>query len=228
MPQYKPWEKEFKKSKLITQHDKPQSDVLKFYRYLKKSEKIKLENLDVLDLGSGTGRNSNYLAGKNNRVVGMEISDTAIDTAKKRASKLGVEVKYLKHSIGEKYPFSKDSFDLVLDVFTSNSLTEKERDMYLLETNRILKKKGYFFVKALCKEGDKNAENLLKISPGQEKDSYFMKEMGLFERIFAKEDFIELYSKYFEILMLEKKTSRIPFNNQIYKRNFWIAYLKNK
>jgi hypothetical protein len=114
----------------------------------------------------------------------------------------------------------------VLDVTSSNSLSEGERSIYLSETNRVLKNGGYFFVKALCRDGDTNAKYLLKNFPGKEKDTYIMPELGVTERVWSKEDFIIAYEKYFTILNLEKKTIYSRMNNRVYKRNFWVAYLK--
>jgi ubiquinone/menaquinone biosynthesis C-methylase UbiE len=111
-------------------------------------------------------------------------------------------------------------------VTSSNSLSEAERDIYLIETHRVLKPGGYFFVKALCKDGDGNAKTLLRKFPGREKDTYVMPDMGVVERIWSKEDFVATYEKYFTILHLEKKTSYSRMNDRSYKRNFWIAYLK--
>jgi hypothetical protein len=82
------------------------------------------------------------------------------------------------------------------------------------------------FVKALCKDGDKNAENLMTKFPGKEKDMYIMPETGIVERIFSKEDLQKLYSKNFEILNLERKSSYTQFQGKPYKRFFWMVYLK--
>ncbi len=220
------WEKEYRNPQLLTKGDKPQKDVLRFFKFLKKEAGLVLENLDVLDLGSGTGRNANYLAQLGNRVVGMETAPTALALAKTRAQEKGLAVDYLLRDIGAKYPFSDSFFDLALDITSSNSLNEEERKIYLNEVNRVLKTGGYFFVKTLCKEGDRNAKILLKKSPTEEKDIYFNQALGLRERVFAREDLIKLYSQHFQILRLLKKTSYTRFKNQSYKRNFWLAYLK--
>jgi len=221
------WEKEYQKPALLTKKSRPQKDVTRFLHFLRKTENVVLENLKILDLGSGTGRNANYLALIGNYVVGLEISDTALSLAKSQAKEIGVKVDYLKHNIGIKYPFKDNFFDLILDVLSSNSLNEKERKIYLSESHRVLKNGGYFFVKALCKEGDKNAHNLLKSNPGKEQDTYILKGMGVQERVFSKKYFLDLYSEYFKIINLTKKTNYTRFDNQSYKRNFWIAYLKN-
>lgn len=226
MAQYDAWENEYRRLSLLTGKPEPQNDVIRFLKFLKKKEKIAVNNLHVLDLGSGTGRNTNYLESLGNDCVGLEISDTAINTARERALKNKLMTKFIKHDIGSLYPFPDNKFDLILDVTSSNSLNEKERNIYLEECNRALKTGGHFFVKTLCKDGDKNAQNLLKLNPGEEKDTYIIKEIGLIERVFSRDDFIQTYSPCFQILSLEKKTTYTKFNGRSYKRNFWIAYLK--
>ena len=94
------------------------------------------------------------------------------------------------------------------------------------EVNRVSKKNGFFFVRALAKDGNKNVKNLLKQSGGKEHDTYIIKEIGLTERVFSREDFIKMYSKYFKILHLEKKTSYTTLNSRIYKLDYWLAYLQ--
>jgi len=232
------WEKEYRNPKLVTGHDKPQSFFLKFLKDLKKGKihriltPMDLEGMKVLDLGCGTGRNSNYLTQKKAKVIGLEISNTALKIAQSRAKEVNLNVDYINHNIGSKYPFGDKSFDLIIDITSSNSLNEKERKIYLSEVNRVLKPDGIFFVRALCKDGDKNAKKPLeKIQPAGvghpriEKDTYIMPDTGLQERVFSKDDFIEMYSKYFKILKLEKTESYSTVGDRLYKRKFWLAVL---
>lgn len=218
------WDREYKNPKLVTKNDGPQKDTLRFLKFLKKDQKYRVEDRYILDLGCGTGRNANYLAEDNN-VIGIEISKTALNLAKERARELGVNVDYRLGDIGEPYDINDSSIDIVLDITSSNSLNEKGREVYLSEIDRVLKNGGYIFVRALCKDGNKNVKNLLRQSPGREYDTYIIKEIGLTERVFSREDFIKMYSKYFKILNLEKKTSYTTFNDRIYKRDYWLAYL---
>jgi SAM-dependent methyltransferase len=220
------WEREYRNPKLVTKDDKPQADILRFLKFLKKEEKYIVSDKVVLDLGCGTGRNSNYFAKEGNSVIGIEISKTALLLAKERAKELGLVVDYRLGDIGEKYDIDDKSIDIILDVTSSNSLNENGREMYLAETNRVLKNGGYIFVRALCKDGDQNAKILLKESPGREHDTYIIKDIGLAERVFSREDFLSAYGKYFKILKLEKTTHYSTFNNRVYKRNYWLAYLK--
>lgn len=221
------WEREYRNPQLVTKDEKPQKDTVRFLKFLRKDEGVNLSGLRGLDLGCGTGRNSNYLAELGNTVTGFEISQTALDLARSRAKDAGLSVDYRLQNIGAPYPFGDDAFDLVLDITSSNSLNEREREIYLAEVHRVLKDGGYLFVKTLCKDGDNNAKALLKKDPGPEHDTYINKDMGLTERVFSEQDFRNLYSKYFDIISLEKKTNYTRFKNQSYKRNFWLAYMKN-
>lgn len=220
------WEKEYKNPKLMTGENKPQSDVLNFLKFLRKEEKYKVESKNILDLGCGTGRNANYLAEMGNSVIGIEISKTALSIASSHMKDINVKVDFRLGDIGKPYDIKDNSIDIVLDVTSSNSLNEKGREIYLNEVSRVLKNGGYFFVRALCKDGNKNVKNLLHNSPGKEYDTYYMKDLDLYERVFSKEDFMKIYGRYFKILKLEKKTSYPRVDGRIYKRDYWLSYMQ--
>ena len=220
------WDREYQNPKLVTKNDGPNADTLRFLKFLKKEQKYRVEDKNILDLGCGTGRNSNYLAEKGNKVIGIEIAKTALEIAKSRAKEAGVEVDYRLGDIGAPYDIEDESIDIILDVTSSNSLDEVGRHVYLKEVSRVLKSGGYVFVRALCKDGNKNVKNLLTDSPGKEQDTYVLKEIGLTERVFSREDFVKMYGQYFKILSLTKKTSYSTFNDRIYKRDYWLAYIQ--
>lgn len=226
MAQEQVWDREYRKSKLLTKDNKPQSDVVRFVKFLKKEAGVIIEGANMLDLGSGAGRNSFYFAELGAHSVGLEISKTAIEISEQNAKEGDLDIKYVKQSIGEKFPTDDASVDILLDVTSSNSLTEAEREIYLSESSRVLKDDRYFFVKALCLEGDDNAKFLIKNHPGKEKDTYIMPDLAVTERVWSKQDFLDTYQKYFNVLQIEKKTSYSRMNDRVYKRNFWIAYLK--
>ncbi len=227
--QERAWEHEYRNSKLLTKANEPQSDVVRFVKYLRKEQDMGIDGSFMLDLGSGTGRNSYYFAELGARVLGIEISATAVRIAKERAAASGLDkaIEYRKADMAAPVPCADSSVDIILDITSSNSLDEKSRAAYLKECFRVLRPGGFFFLKALCKEGDQNAKNLLKISPGKEYDTYYMKELDLYERVFSREDLVALYGGAgFEIVELEKKTSYSSLNGRSYKRNFWICYMR--
>ncbi len=220
------WDREYNNKKLVTNKDEPQADTLRFLKFLKKDCKYKVEDRNILDLGSGTGRNANYLAELGNNVIGIEISRTALHIAMDRAKIKGVDVDYRLGDIGTPYAIDDESIDVVLDITSSNALDEKGRGIYLKESHRVLKAGGYMFVRALCKDGNKNVKNLLTNNPGKEADTYIMPDLGITERVFSREDFVKIYSQYFKILKLEKKTNYPTVDGRVYKRDYWIAYLQ--
>ncbi len=221
------WEKEYQQPQFLTLGTEPLSVVKEFCKWLRRDEKVELEKCVVLDLGCGNGKNVKYFVeGYAKSGIGYDISKTAISAAKKLSE--GLDIKYEVRSIGEKFPLENQSVDIVLDVTSSNSLNESEREIYLQETSRVLKPDGYLFVRALCLDGDKNAKQLIKENPGSEKDTYILPGVGVTERVFTKQDLVDTYGKYFEIKKLEKVEGYQKWGNQSYKRNYWVIYAKMK
>ncbi len=215
------WEKEYQNPTLVTLSDVPAKSVKDFVRFLRKERGFDFNDIRVLDLGCGNGKNSLYIKeqGENIKITGLEISDTVIGHARR----LIPDGNFIKQSIGNTWPVEDSSFDIILDVTASNSLNESERDVYLKEIHRVLKPSGYFFLRALCKDGDKNAQTLLKTNPGKEKDTYIMPGLGLTERVFSKDDLLATYSFLGEHLYMDKETHYTKYNGQPYKRNFWVG-----
>jgi len=245
MAQQEIWEKEYDEKKLVG-GDKPAASFRAFVKYLKKefrkerrekgeenSDGFVFKGMNILDLGSGEGKNALYCAERGGTVIGIEIARNALETAYESAEAkdrevrvAGGSVEYKLDSIGEKFDIESDSQDIVLDVTSSNSLNEEERDIYIQEVERVLKPGGYFFVRALCKDGDENAKNLVKQFPGSEYDTYTMPDLGLTERVFTESDFRDMYGGKFNILKLQKEFHYTRFGDRSYKRGFWVAYMQ--
>ncbi len=144
------WEKEYA-SKNLMRGDKPQKSLLnflKFYKKIKKNEGIEFpfENINVLDLGSGEGKNSIYLAELGAKVYGIEIAENAVVRSNLKIYKeIESNVSFSNGSIGEHFNFDDNIFDIVIDVTSSNSLNESERDIMLSEISRVLKPEGFLF-----------------------------------------------------------------------------------
>jgi len=221
------WEKEYQQPQFLTLGTEPLTVVKDFCKWLRRDQKVELEKYTVLDLGCGNGKNVKYFVGGYAKSgTGYDISKTAITAAKKLTE--GLDIKYEVRSIGEKFPLEDESVDIVLDVTSSNSLNESEREIYLQETLRVLKRSGYMFVRALCLDGDKNAKQLIKENPGPEKDTYILPGVGVTERAFTKQDFLDLYGKYFGVTQFEKAEGYQKWGNQSYKRNYWIVYITKR
>lgn len=223
---YSSWEKEYQRPTFLTKEMDPQADTVRFFKFLKKEEKFDCANKRLLDIGCGTGRNSLYAYELGLTPYGIDISKTAIAYGLEYIKQRDVSIELKVGSIGEKFPYDTVFFDIALDVTSSNSLSEKERDVYFAELNRVLKPGGYFYIKALCKDGDVHAKELIKRFPGPEKDTYILPEQKITERVWTKQDFIDFYSRTFKIIHLEMKESYTTMGDRRYKRHFWIGYMQ--
>ncbi len=234
--QEKAWDSEYLAPRLLSRDSRPHADVVRFYKWLKKKWRAEsahtgkeskcIEECTVLDLGSGTGRNALYFALLGARVIGYELSSQAIKLAKENTHEADVNIIFQEQDIGTSYPLPDASIDIILDITSSNSLSQSAREVYLSECHRVLKKDGMMLVRALCKDGDLNAKNLLTLHPGPETDTYVLPELGVIERVFAKTDFLTLYRRFFNVLLIEKVTHYPRLSERIYKRNYLVAYLQ--
>ena len=227
------WEKEYDTKQLMT-GTKPIKSFTQWVKQIIKSydrrdELYPLQGWKVLDLGSGEGKNALYLAELGAQVYGIELARNAVETTKQRAAAADFEVgsvRVVQGSIGALYDFPDQHFDLIIDVTSSNSLSEKERQVYLEESFRTLKSDGHMFVRALCKDGDKNAKQLLQLHPGVERDTYSIPNWQQKERVFTELDIRDLYSTYFAIDRLIKEVHYTTYAGRKYKRNFWVLQLQ--
>lgn len=227
------WEREYRSQKMLSPSNIPQSDVVRFTRWLKKEAKkagvpIDTDGLRVLDLGSGTGRNSYYFAEQGAKVTGLELSETALAFAKRTAEHGEVVIDYRRHDIGKALPLADASFDIALDVTSSNSLSAAARTTYLKELHRVLAPGGFLFLRALSLEGDKNAKELVKRFPGPDPDTYIHPDLGLTETVFSKESLYATYEPYFDVRFLERVEHYNVVAGRKYKRQYWIAYLQKR
>lgn len=229
--QQEAWEREYRAQQLLSPSNVPHADVMRFVRWMKKEyrrrgERLDLEDMRVLDLGSGTGRNAYYFAREGARVTGLEFSPTALQMAKQFAREGGLDIDYRLQSIGKPYPLPDESIDIALDVTSSNSLSDSERKMYVRELSRTLKPGALLFVRALSFEGDPHAKELVRRFPGPDPDTYVHPDLGIVEKVFSRESFRAAYESAFSIRELERTQHYAEVAGRTYKRSYWVAYLE--
>lgn len=117
----------------------PSPTVVKFLKSIK-SNKNK-EEIKILDLGCGSGRNFVKPKSKNYTIYGTDFSKEMLKHAKEKAikNKIKVELKQMKD---EKIPFDDDFFDAAICVAVLHCLTEKEQIKLMKELYRVMKKKS--------------------------------------------------------------------------------------
>ena len=96
----------------------------------------------VLDVGSGLGESSVYLALSGARVTMIDISPRMIEKAKEVGRYHGVELEG-RVGIGENLPVADEEFDVVYIANTIHHVTNRQR--LFQEMRRVLKANGRFF-----------------------------------------------------------------------------------
>lgn len=163
------WDKEHEKGPSFEElaTEKPSIAVVKVVDYLKE-QNIPIRG-KLLDIGCGTGRNSNWLAKQGFEVTGIDISPIAIKKATERAKALGLPVDYQTVNVSFEWPFADGSIDFIIDILTSQLFSLKELNSYTVELKRVLKPEGRFLLWSLDRTIDKEAQRLLKNIQDQKK-----------------------------------------------------------
>ena len=104
------------------------------------------KRIKILDLGSGVGRNTIYLAKEDYSAFGVEATASGIEVSKKRREIEGINAIFKKGNL-TKIPFSEEYFDAVVDIQAIQHNTCEEIKKILQEIKRVLKPNGMFFAK---------------------------------------------------------------------------------
>ena len=116
-------------------------------KYGKKSEKLPLKNIKILDIGCGGGLLSEPLSRLGARVTGIDASEKNIKIAKMHLEKSRLDVDYYCSS-PEKF-VAKEKFDVVLNMEIVEHVDNV--DFFLLKSSELLKKNGLMFIATLNK-----------------------------------------------------------------------------
>ena len=107
----------------------------------------------VLDLGCNIGYGSEILNQSASQVVGVDVSEKAIEAARYRYRELGID---FQHIDGEKLPFDDNCFDLIVSFEVIEHIVNY--DKYLGELKRVLSPTGVALLST--------PNSLLRLYPG--------------------------------------------------------------
>lgn len=104
-------------------------------------------DLDILDVGTGTGKILKRIALKNKKGknTGVDLSPDMLKRAEKNLQKIGADIE-LKEGSAYKLPFEKECFDRVFVCFMIDLLPESDFEKLLLEFNRVLRNDGLLMI----------------------------------------------------------------------------------
>lgn len=162
----------------------------KFLNLLKEGSKI-------LDLGCGEGDKTNYIAGKGFKVIGVDLSKTAIKSAKKNFKNVTFLIRDITNT---KLP--SNSFDAITSLAVYHTLIVKDRKLYIKEIQRLLKKGGLLFQSFLSSKDE-------TFRKGKEiEKNTFLQKSGIIFHLFTEKEIKEDF-KDFKILHLKHHKKRI-------------------
>lgn len=128
----------------------------------------------ALDICSGAGTNTVYLAQQGFEVTGIDISSTAIEYAKTKATQANVKIRFMVQDF-LKLPFQDEEFDFVHDMGCFHHVKPKDRTVFIEGVHRVLKKDGDYLLTCFSYKNGKRWNH------------------------FTKKQLVELFSPYFEL-----------------------------
>lgn len=117
-------------------------------------DKIKpISNAKVLEIGCGTGPISCFLSQQGYDVYGFDVSQTAIEIARKNAKERSLDIHYSIDDICSISKTKSDIYDIIIDGNCMHCITyDSDRHAALTNVLRLLKKGGYFIVETMSIE----------------------------------------------------------------------------
>ncbi len=110
----------------------------------------------AIEIGCGTGPIVRWLAKRNFKCLGIDISKTAIAMAREQSKGLGVRFK--QADICNTIPAEPGRFALAVDGHCLHCITQpRDRKAFLSNAHRLLEPGGLFLVAAMCRPIDRRA-----------------------------------------------------------------------
>ena len=145
----------------------------------------------ALDVCIGTGKNAFLLVQQGFLVTGIDIWSKAVEYWTDIAEKEVNSIDFLNHSFPQ-FPFRDEKFDFIYDLGCFYHLLEMDRNIYIGEIHRTLKKGGSYLLVVLS---DKNVPA---------------------SNYFTKKDIKECFSDLFKIRLIQHVPSSEKDGNTLY------------
>ena len=194
--------------KFLNRFIRKKIDVNQFKDLLLKNNKLK-----ALDLGCGIGRQTILFEEFGIEGYGIDISDVAINEAKKLSKKMGFEMKSRFSTINKiEIPFEDNFFDFAISDCVLDSMNFSFAKMYLKEFERVVK--DYLYISLISGHNTEEGENFS--GDVLVKEAF---EEGTIQSHYNREKINELISETkFEIVFLSINIEKNFLNNQEYGR----------
>lgn len=154
----------------------------------------------ALELGCGTGEKTIYLSKKGFNVVGVDISSTAIEHARRLADKEDVQAEFYAKDATDLSFLKNRMFDFVLDFANLHGIVKEKQSIYVQEIAKHLKSRGLLFLRCFSKR-----------TPDRDKDYFFDPKLGDWKIwYFSEDDILSLFGENFKIIKRHQDDYKVP------------------
>lgn len=115
--------------------------------------KEKRHNIKILETGCGSGANLWMIAKEGFDAYGIDLSESSLNLCEKMLNKYNTQAQLSMQDMSI-MNFDSNTFDAVVDVFSSYCLDKEKGNDYLKKVFDVLKKDGLFFSYFPCKKSD--------------------------------------------------------------------------
>lgn len=105
-----------------------------------------------LELGCGAGETTLWFAEIGYESYGVDISPTAVEWAKEKAAEQNLKADFRVGNVIELESYEHNYFDFILDAHCLHCIIGEDREQFLKNTFRVLKKDGFFMSHSMCGE----------------------------------------------------------------------------
>jgi tellurite methyltransferase len=169
---------------------KPYHLLLKFFHQIPKGL--------VLDIGSGRGRNSFFLAKKGFEVEAIDIDQQSINEIKKtiQENKLSIKARCLDL---REFQFTANKYSLILAIQSLNFIKKSDFEKIIEKIKDSLIKGGFFIISAFT-ISDPSFKKFKKKSQPIEENTFYSKKTPNWWHFFKKNELKKYFQSGFEIL----------------------------
>lgn len=178
----------------------PEPALLEFIKFLKQNK----VNGKVLDLGCGNGRNCVAFAKQGFDVCGIDVSESAIDLAKKNAKESNVFVNLKRGSVFN-LPYKEKQFEVIIDFGLLHHLRKSQWQKYRKNILRVLKQNGYYCLNCF------SSATKTKLKPKNRNWRIIGKHYDHFFTISELRSFFSRDFKILRIIKSQNKRTKIRF-----------------
>ncbi|MFT6505953.1 MAG: ubiquinone/menaquinone biosynthesis C-methylase UbiE [Colwellia polaris] len=118
-----------------------------FFKKLIVDKVANVKGNNLLDVGCGTGTLTKLIAEKSPKhtVIGLDADQTALDISQKKVIGKDLNISF-RQGFGQKMPFDKNSFDIVVSSLFFHHLNSSAKLATLTEIRRVLKPDGTLII----------------------------------------------------------------------------------